>query len=234
MYYNRSSGEGWAKSDLSDYMGKAAAKAPQFVEAFFDACGDLSAKGMAVPGPDEINLILQNHDSPLRVRPPKLEVIDLVGELIQIPAVVPTQAQGAADVLRGCGERSQSLLDEGRGREAVQQMLWLLETVSTGFKGLPTSSGRVEGTYFNRIVGELKVKANRPTIRRVLDWMVSMHGFLSAPSGGGVRHGLDLNDGVEINDIEALLFCNLIRSYLGFLLSEYDRLAAASEVLELP
>jgi hypothetical protein len=59
--------------------------------------------------------------------------------------------------------------------------------------------------------------------------MTAMHGFLSAPAGGGVRHGLDLAEGVEINSGEAQLFCNLIRSYLQFLLDEHRRLSAGDD-----
>ena len=42
--------------------------------------------------------------------------------------------------------------------------------------------------------------------------------------GGGVRHGLDLNDGVPITEPDARLFCNLIRSYLSYLLTVHQRL----------
>ena len=51
-----------------------------------------------------------------------------------------------------------------------------------------------------------------------------MHGYLSAPAGGGVRHGLDLSRGVAITHSEARLFCNLVRSYLSFLIAEHERL----------
>ena len=40
----------------------------------------------------------------------------------------------------------------------------------------------------------------------------------------GVRHGIDLNDGLELGINEARLYCNLIRSYLTFLISEHERL----------
>ena len=39
-----------------------------------------------------------------------------------------------------------------------------------------------------------------------------------------MRHGLDLREGVPITDNEARLFCNLIRSYVGFLLTEHERM----------
>jgi hypothetical protein len=62
------------------------------------------------------------------------------------------------------------------------------------------------------------------TLRRLLDWVSALHGYLSSPTGGGVRHGLDLDQGMTIGDNEARLFCNLIRSYLSYLLVEHQRL----------
>ena len=51
---------------------------------------------------------------------------------------------------------------------------------------------------------------------------MTLHGFLSSPTGGGVRHGLDLKDGVARADHEARLYCNLIRSYITYLPEEHD------------
>jgi hypothetical protein len=120
--------------------------------------------------------------------------------------------------------RSEQLLSEGHPREAVQEILWLLETVTTAFRGIETESGTVEGKYFNQIVRDLRVKRPGTTLDRVLEWVTSVHGYLSSPTGGGVRHGLDLSQGVELDANEARLFCNLIRSYLAFLLAEHERL----------
>lgn len=43
--------------------------------------------------------------------------------------------------------------------------------------------------------------------------------YLSSPTGGGVRHGTSLSRGDDINLNEAVLICNLTRSYIGFLLA---------------
>lgn len=40
-----------------------------------------------------------------------------------------------------------------------------------------------------------------------------------------VRHGRDRQEGVQITPNEARLFCNLIRSYVSFLLCEHERMA---------
>ncbi len=66
-----------------------------------------------------------------------------------------------------------------------------------------------------------------PTLAQALRWAEQLHSHLSNPAGGGVRHGLDLKDGVQIDPNAARLFCNLIKSYIGYLLVEHERLAQA-------
>lgn len=53
--------------------------------------------------------------------------------------------------------------------------------------------------------------------------MTKLHGYLSSLTGGGVRHGMDLKAGVASHQNEALLYCNLIRSYITYLIEEHER-----------
>jgi hypothetical protein len=76
-------------------------------------------------------------------------------------------------------------------------------------------------------VKDLRELSAGTTLDRVLEWLAALHGYLSSPTGGGVRHGLDLRKGVPLGNNEARLFCNLIRSYMAFLLSEHERMAQA-------
>ncbi len=39
------------------------------------------------------------------------------------------------------------------------------------------------------------------------------------------RHGVDLKDGLALGIDEARLYCNLIRSYLTFLIAEHERVS---------
>ena len=55
---------------------------------------------------------------------------------------------------------------------------------------------------------------------------MTLHGFLSSPTGAGIRHGVDLKDGVAIQINEAHLYCNLIRSYITYLIEEHERLGS--------
>jgi hypothetical protein len=121
-------------------------------------------------------------------------------------------------------EDADRLLAEDRPRQAVQEILWLLETVSTGLRGVDTASGRIEGKYFNEIARQLKQRNAGTALAQVLTWITAMHGFLSSPTGGGVRHGTDLAATVSPTPAEARLYCNLTRSYVNFLLAEIVRL----------
>jgi hypothetical protein len=97
--------------------------------------------------------------------------------------------------------------------------LWLLESVSTAFRDDET----VTGKYFNEIVAELQASRRGTPQAEILRWLKTLHGYLSSPTGGGVRHGVDLKEGVAMEPHEARLYCNLIRSYITFLIEEHER-----------
>jgi hypothetical protein len=144
---------------------------------------------------------------------------------VEVGTVALTLAEQSAQVIRESLQRASEMLEQGRGREAVQESPWLLETVTTAFRGLDTQVGSIGRRYFNQIVRELRAANRGRSLDLVLQWAVGLHGYLSSPTGGGVRHGLDLQEGVQITANEARLFCNLTRSYAGFLLSEYELMA---------
>ena len=54
-----------------------------------------------------------------------------------------------------------------------------------------------------------------------------MHGYLSSPTGGGVRHGSDLNEGISMGRNDAVLIANLTRSYFQYLMAEHERMSSA-------
>lgn len=222
-----SSNVSWAETDLEHYMSVAAQNAPLFLEAFFDACEELyqSNPEYAVPDTKMINEVCVKHGIGYEIRPPCL-VLREKNEppLVTVPERPPTLAERAVEIFQTSLRRSEELLAEDKGREAVQKLLWLLETVSTAFRGMETQCGRVEGKYFNQIVGDLRKINTGTTLDQILRWMTAIYGYLSSPTGGGIRHGLDLNEGITISLNEARLFCNLIRSYLNFLLAEHERL----------
>ena len=225
MTSNRSSSESWADSDLQSYMQHAAANAPLFIEAFYDACEALGERGVAVPDIGMMNRVLSKHDAGYEIRPPDLISRNADFAPIPVPEKPPSLDEQAQELIQRSLSQSEKFLSEGHFRQAVQEVLWLLETVSTAFQGLETGTGTVEGKYFNKIVGDLRRHNQGTTLEQILDWITKLHGYLSSPTGGGIRHGTDLKAGIATTAGEARLFCNLIRSYISFLLAEHERLS---------
>lgn len=218
-----SSNESWAETDLSRDMGYAAENAPLFLEAFYDACKELEDQEMAVPDVGMINEICEEHKIGYLVHPPELVARESVAS-IAVSEQSPSLAESATEILQESLQRAEHLLSEGRHREAVQETLWVMESVTTAFQGVESAGDAVRGKYFNQIVKDLRRIARGSTLERVLEWLTALHGYLSSPTGGGVRHGLDLNTGVQVEANEARLFCNLIRSYISYLMTEHERL----------
>jgi len=206
-------------------MEVAAQNPPLFIEAFHDACEAIRRRSDDEFAPDAqmINAVCQQHNIPYEIQDDNL-VSGVPATTVSVVEVPPTLAERAQDILQRSLRRSDDLLHSGQGREAVQEALWLLETIATAFAGKETGTGTVEGKYFNEIAKDLRRLHPGTTLERVLRWVTETHGYLSSPSGGAVRHGLDLNSGMELSPNEARLFCNLIRSYLSFLIAEHERL----------
>ncbi len=174
-----------------------------------------------------MNRVLFDAGADYEIRPPDLVSRNPLAA-IPIPDRVATLDEQAQDIVQNSLAESERLLSEGRCRQAVQEILWLLETVSTAFQGLQTEEGTVQGKYFNKIAEELRRHHKGKIIDHVLTWTTALHGFLSSPTGGGIRHGADLKTGIAVQPNEARLFCNLIRSYILFLMTEYERLSHAN------
>lgn len=228
---SKSSSESWAQSDLRSAMDSAAKNAPMFIESFLSACQGLRTQegGLYAPDASFLNKVLARHNVGYEVHPPNLVLRGHGIQPIAVEVVTPSLAVATKELIEESLKRSEQLLTEGQGREAVQEILWLLETVSTAFRGLETESGKVEGKYFNKIVGDLRIKRQGAVLQKVLDWCTSMHGYLSSPGGGGIRHGADLNANIRLEIHEARLFCNLTRSYISFLLTEHQALTEGSK-----
>jgi len=225
-----SSSTSWAESDLDGYMTDAEANAPLFIEAFYDACESLRRKypDYAVPDTPHINRILAQCNAGYQIQPPDLisqNSQETIQETIEVADELLSLDQQAQDIIQQSLKQSQQLLSESRDRQAVQEILWLLETISTVFQGIDTGAGTVQGKYFNEIAKDLRKHHKGKILDQVLAWVTTLHGYLSSPTGGGIRHGTDLKDGIVVQPNEARLFCNLIRSYISYLMAERARLS---------
>lgn len=213
-----SSSESWAESDLLRAMDNAAKNAPLFIAQFYAGCNELTTGSGYISSAADISEICQEHNVGYYIDPP-----ELISREKNVAVAMPQErsqslSEVARSILNASVERSQALLDAGQHREAVSELLWILESVATAFKG------DVKGKYFNTIIRELQQKEERRLFSQALRWLETLHGYLSSPTGGGVRHGADLAAGDPLGANDARLICNLIRSYLEYLLSEHHRL----------
>jgi len=224
--YSMSSSESWAESDLYELMRQAAANAPLFIEAFYDGCQKLAQKdGLDVPDAIVINRILHDHHAGYEIHG---DTLVEVGHHVAAPTSVPSSLnQQAGELILKSFAESNRLLAEGRDRAAVQELLWLMETVSTAFSGLSDSDGTITGKYFNEIARSLRDHQRGTVLDQALKWIAAMHGYLSSPSGGGVRHGSDLKEGIPMSRNDAVLIANLTRSYIQYLMAEHERMNSA-------
>jgi len=223
-----SSSASWAQTDMNATMEEAAKNAPLFIEAYLGACEALREKHphYAIPDVAQINRSLSTHQTGYQIVG---DTLQSTNPHVAIPVPLPVKSldDEAQAVITESLQKAEQLLLQGDYRQAVQESLWLLETVSTAFQGMNTGSGTVEGKYFNRIAADLQKHSKGTALDRVLEWIKTLHGFLSSPTGGGVRHGTKLSAAVKIDREEARLYCNLIRSYITFLMAEHDRLKRA-------
>ncbi|MBZ9886301.1 hypothetical protein LB535_28610 [Mesorhizobium sp. CA10] len=223
--YYPSSSVSWASDDLDKLMKAASGNAPLFIEAFCDGCSDIANLWSHITLPDvaRLNRILADSGAGYQIDPPALRATRA-----HIPIAVPEQPPSldaqASTLIAAALDASERALSQGNGRQAVQEVLWLLETIATAFRGLDVPDGSIQGRYFNKIIGELRTRG-RGHQEQILQWMMTLHGYLSSPTGGGVRHGTDLKEGLALGIDEARLYCNLIRSYLTFLIAEHDRVS---------
>ena len=162
---SRSSSASWAETDLLTFMQDATANAPLFIEAFYDAWEASRNAGLAVPDTGVMNEVLGRHGATFRIEPPDLTPVGANNAaVIPVPERPPTLAEQAVVVLQRSLARSEELLAQGHDREAVQEILFLLESVATAFRGLDTEADQIGGGYFNRIVRELRQAGARPAL----------------------------------------------------------------------
>ena len=223
-----SSSQSWAESDLVNLMQGAAENAPLFIDAFCRGCAELREQepNWGFPPIGQLNRILLEAETGYEIHPPNLVFTRVQAPIIK-PERQPSLDEQAQQLIQRSLDQSEQLLKESRGRQAVAEILWLLETVSTAFRGLDAGSRTIEEKYFNKIVDELRRQHRGQVLEQVLGWMTTLHGFLSSPTGGRVRHGSDITNTAEMLRGDAELYCNLIRSYLGYLMAEHDRISRA-------
>jgi hypothetical protein len=221
----RSTSMYFAPDDARTAMERATENAPIFISAFYAACKKIKKQfgTKTAPGVPVINQLLTVHRLGYTIEPPNLVLRDQV-EVIPVRAsAVLEQAQAR---FRDAIERSQRLLEENNGDEAVAQIWWLLESIVLSFAGRKINGQEIAGTYFNEVAKSLKRAAGDAAVMGVTSrWLESLQSYLSGPAEAGIRHGRHLHlEGLRKHEAE--LFCNLTRSYISYLLAEYETLTS--------
>ena len=145
--YYSSTSAGWAESDLQSVMATAAENPPTFIEAYWMGIETLRREGnngsdwYYVPDADELNEIAVTHKLGYVLEPPDLKLRSGEATVIEVDERPTSLSDEAFDQFERSISRAEELLREGRGREAVQESLWLLESFSLSFRGLD-----IEGT----------------------------------------------------------------------------------------
>ena len=224
---SQSSDETWAIYDLEQMLVDAGDNAPLLIEGFYDACEAIRRRhpDWWIPDSNAINDALMRTSTGYQIQGQDLVPLEHSAPSVVLPPPPPSMKEVAIGYYETSLRRAEELLVISRPREAVQELLWLLETLSTQIVGEETSAGVIAGRYFNQIARDLRMKNQGTTLNRVLEWVGALHGYLSSPTGGGVRHGIDLKSGSVISENEGRLFCNLIRSYIAYLVVEYERIS---------
>ncbi|WP_210504842.1 hypothetical protein [Pantoea ananatis] len=220
-----SSNESWARSDLWDVMNRTAKKnVVLFIEALFDGLCDLyNLKINAqIPPLHYINRHLES--TGFSIKEPDLLIRTSKKESISVPSRTPSFDVQANEIIQTSLRKSEELLNRGNYRGAVQEVFWLLETITTAFKGVQMADGNITNKYFIKIIAEMRQLKRHKTLDQVSGWLVSIYGYLSSPSGGGIRHGADILNYEELTASEAQLYCNLARSYISYFLQEHSLL----------
>lgn len=195
-----------------------------FCEALYDGLMDIQnmSENNVIPPWNYVNQFL----SPcgFSISPPEL-VLAKNYKPIPVPSSIPTLTMQANELIQRSLSDSETHLIAGRNRAAVQKILWLLETISTAFRGMVIDEKNITGKYFSKIIGDLRRMHNNSILDKVFHWLENIYGYLSAPDGGGIRHGAALNQHIELSSGEARLFCDLSRSYITYLIHEHARLS---------
>lgn len=221
-----SSNSGFAEQDGHEYLQDAGGNSPLFIEAFYDGWTELMQQNPLQIPPilETANRILSSHGIGYRLAPPELEVLGEPAPLVQVIVPETTVEERAREVIRASLVSAAEHLHRGNYRAAVMESLWLLDSVTTLFSGLELPTGQVNGAYFNTIVGDLRRLQAGGALSQATRWMETLYGYLSAPGGGQIRHGMNLSADIQLNRNEARLYCNLVRSYIEYLLGEHERL----------
>ena len=111
-----SSSEGWAETDLFDYMAQASSNAPLFIEAIYDAGTEFLVNNSEFVTVDVelINQLIEKHNIGYEIIPPNLVVRKGNLTLVEVVKCPSTLTENAIELYQKSLQRSEELIAEGK------------------------------------------------------------------------------------------------------------------------
>ena len=161
-----------------------------------------------------MNRILGAHGIGYRLAPPNLETLGEPAPLIEVVIPAATRGRARTEVIRAYLSTALLIISSG-GRIALRDGI----VMATGQRDYHLQRACFaerpgERRLLNTIVGDLRRLQLGGVLPHATRWMEALYGYLSAPGGGQIRHGMNLSNEIQLNRNEARLYCNLIRSYM--------------------
>jgi hypothetical protein len=220
--YSTSSSKSWARSDLQTLSKELSRNPPLLIEAYFTAARSLKdGKGQPLfADPSPINEILEKGTVGFAIRG---DSIVLRGGVEPDTSPVPTLIEQSNEELATAWREAEELLQQGKSRQAVAAIWWVVESILTVFEGRSIAGSPVKGTYFNEILKSLRRASPNTFFRLSLSLSAQLQDFLSDPKKAAVRHGGTF-DMARLSPTEARLLIDFAKAFARFLCAEYESL----------
>lgn len=214
--YYGSSDVGWAGTDLNSYLMDARTNPPKFLRTLVEAFNSVRDErtDQEIPEVAHLNKILETHRVGYIIQPDGVLTLrtDYIGEEdTDVPLLVKARAE-----LESSWDKANDLLVQGKPREALEAIWWVVESMTADFAGAKVAGVQVQGTYFNEVIKDIK-KAYPGTVRhRALSLLEQIQHWLSDPKQLGIRHGASAT-AQKVELPEARLIVGLVREYAKYL-----------------
>jgi len=223
--YSHSTSVEWAANDFRQRAYSARESARSFLADILEGFRQIERYGFPTRSEADVNTVLREVRSRWRVA-------NGLAQVNTTASGVDTRNQGLA-ISEGCRreidasvDKAEILLANGDGRDAVREMVDLMETVTSAFQGREFGGRKFKGKNLSHVAKSLASLGDDEFIRHAMHEMERFYGLMSSRERG-VRHGKlweVLESGADIDILAAQLYCDMARAYMNFILATYDKI----------
>ncbi len=171
-----------------------------------------------------MNRVLSEQNTGFVIQPPNLISQD-AQELINVSEEPLSLDQQAQEIIQQALAQSEKLCLKDMIGQPSRKFYGFSKLSPLPFRGSILTWGPFRGNTSIRSPMIYEGSIEEVRWRRFLTGSRLYTVICPRPTGGGIRHGTDLKAGIATQPNEARLFCNLIRSYIGYLIAEHKRLS---------